>query len=58
MMALNTVSIWAYNLMSPSSRNLVDLETLLYIISERALKKISNPANAIVKSDYITSNTN
>lgn len=58
MKALNTVSIWAYNLVSPSSRNLVDLETLLYVISECALKKISNPANAIVKSDYITSNPN
>lgn len=42
--------------MTPST-NLVDLEAL-YMISECAFKKISNPANAIVKSDYITSNTN
>lgn len=58
MKALNSVSIWAYNLTSPSSSNLVDLETPLYVISECALKKICNPANAIVKSDYITPNTN
>lgn len=54
MKAINTVSIWIYNLMSPSPRNLVDLETLLYTISEWALKKISKPANVIVKSEYIT----
>lgn len=54
MEAVKTVSIWAYNLMSPSSRNLVELENLLYIISACALNKISNPVNAIVKSEYIT----
>lgn len=41
------------NLMCPSM-SLVDLDVLLCIISEWALKKISRPANVIVKSEYIT----
>lgn len=40
--------------MSPSFMNLVDLETILNIISEWALKKISKPTDVIVKSEYIT----
>lgn len=54
MKVINTVSIWICNLMSPSSMDLVDLETLIYLISEWALKKISKPANVILKSEYIT----
>lgn len=34
--------------------DLVDLETLLYVISEWALKTTSKPANITVKSEYIT----
>lgn len=52
------MSISICKLMSPSSMNLVDLDTLLYIFSEWALKKISESANVIVKSEYNTENTN